>query len=136
MIPNHVPPLAPGCPWADWTRPNVKWCEDNLCEWITTPANTWSNLFYFVAAYMMLCGTNEIAASRQGVSGNAAPIAANLHLFAPATVAVGATSFAYHASYAYAFQVADFWGMFCFAALPFFCGTWGLSLWYIFSPEN
>jgi hypothetical protein len=37
-----------------------------------------------------------------------------LRLFAPASFVVGVSSFAYHASYTYFFQVFDFIGMFCF----------------------
>lgn len=38
-----IPPLPDGCPWSGWTLPNLKWCEDNVCAWVTAPANTWSN---------------------------------------------------------------------------------------------
>ena len=94
----NVPSLPPGSPWAGWTPPNLKWCEDNLAGWITTPANTWSNLAYFVVAYWIW--REARGASRE------------LRAFAPALVLLGAASFAFHASYTFAFQVADFVGMY------------------------
>lgn len=98
-----VPPLPPGCPWSGWALPNLKWCEANLCAWITTPANTWSNLAYLAVAVPM-----------RRAAGNR-PL---LRPFAPAAVAVGISSFVYHASYTYFFQFFDFVGMFLFAGLP------------------
>jgi hypothetical protein len=98
-----VPPLPEGCPWSGFALPNLKWCEDNLCGWITAPANTWSNLAYLGFALPMWQ-----AARGRGF----------LRPFAPASVAVGTTSFVYHASYTFLFQFFDFVGMFLFAALP------------------
>jgi hypothetical protein len=98
-----VPPLPPGCPWSGWALPNLKWCEENLCAWITTPANTWSNLAYLGVAVPMWRATKGHPLLRP---------------FAPAAVAVGVSSFVYHASYTYFFQFFDFVGMFLFASLP------------------
>ena len=37
-------PHGVGCPWHSitetWGAPNVKWCEETLCQWISEPANT------------------------------------------------------------------------------------------------
>ena len=98
-----VPTLPLGCPWSGWALPNLKWCEANLCAWVTTPANTWSNLAYLAVALLM----RRWAGAR--------PL---LRPFAPAAVATGVSSFAYHASYTYFFQFFDFVGMFLFAGLP------------------
>ena len=97
---STVPALPDGCPWSNWARPNLKWCEDNLCAWVTTPANTWSNLLYIVFAVLMW---REAGAERP-----------TLRLFAPASALVGLTSGLYHASYTWFFQIFDFVGMFCF----------------------
>lgn len=102
--PYNVPDLAPGCPWSDWTRPNVKWCEENLCEWVTNPANTWSNLgFIFGGLLMWWLARNNPTRS--------------MRYFGPASVIVGVTSLVYHASYTFALQFADFVGMFVFVFL-------------------
>ena len=97
-------PLQEGCPWADWERPNVKWCEDYVCSWIVTPANTWSNLAYLIAAYLMHVKLN----------GNTKRL---VWLFVPATIMTGLTSFAFHASVSRVFQLFDFFGMFTFIVL-------------------
>jgi len=96
-----VDPLPPGCPWSGWTPPNVDWCEEELCGWIVNPADTWSNLAYVVFA---------VAMARRA-RGRGSDV---LSLFAPASVIVGAFSFAYHASYTYFLQFFDFVGMFLF----------------------
>ena len=99
---HNVPDLEDGCPWAEWTRPNIKYCEHNLCAYITAPSNTWSNLAYIVVAWMVL--------QRGG---------GPMHRwFALALVFVGVTSFMFHASYTLAYQFGDFLGMFAFCALP------------------
>jgi hypothetical protein len=94
-------PLPPGCPWSGWTPPNVDWCEEELCGWIVNPADTWSNLAYVAFGIAMALRAR----------GRSSPV---LSLFAPASVIVGAFSFAYHASYTYFLQFFDFVGMFLF----------------------
>ena len=101
-----APPLPAGCPWSGWTPPNVDWCERELCSWVVNPANTWSNLPYLALGALMFWqarGTGSRALAR----------------FGPASVAVGAFSLVYHASYTWFFQFFDFVGMFlfCFAVL-------------------
>ncbi len=106
-----VPPLQPGCPWSTWARPNLKWCEDNLCAWVTTPANSWSNVSYVLGAALMW--------ARLGGSGGrgGARRRPALRLFPPASLVVGLTSFLYHASYTWFFQLFDFVGMFFFCCV-------------------
>jgi len=94
-----VEPLDPNCPWASWARPNVQWCENNLCAFITTPANTYSNVLYCLFSYRMWMESKKHP---------------SLRMFAVASMIVGLTSAAYHASYSYFFQFFDFVGMFCF----------------------
>ena len=102
--PYNVPELSAGCPWADWSRPNIKWCEENLCAWVTAPANTWSNLAYIVLGLWMWRMARK--------SGKKAML-----LFGPASIVVGVTSLLYHASYTFVFQFGDFVGMFVFIDL-------------------
>ena len=101
-----APPLPPGCPWSGFTPPNLDWCEQELCAWITNPANTWSNLLYVALGWLMWREARR--------DGHAA-----LSLFGPTSIAVGAFSFAYHASYTWMLQFFDFVGMFlfCFTVL-------------------
>ena len=100
------PRLAEGCPWSTWMPPNLAWCEERLCQWIVTPANAWSNLAYIIVAIWLL---SEIRKNREtGV----------LSYYGKATLAVGFTSFLYHASYTFFFQVFDFIGMYLFIFLP------------------
>jgi len=99
-----APPLPPGCPWSQWTPPNVDWCEQELCAWVTNPANTWSNGLYLVLGILMW---HE---ARRRRSRTLAP-------FGPASVCVGLFSLVYHASYTWFFQFFDFVGMFVFLFL-------------------
>ncbi len=100
------PQLAEGCPWSTWMPPNLAWCEERLCQWIVTPANAWSNLAYLVAAAWIAYEVKKRKES--GV----------LKLYAPAALIVGTSSFIYHASYTFFFQVFDFFGMYLFIFLP------------------
>jgi len=96
-----APPLPPGCPWSGFTPPNVDWCEQELCALVVNPADTWSNGVYLVLGVWMWH-----AARRSG--------RADLRWFGPASLAVGAFSLLYHASYTWMLQFLDFVGMFAF----------------------
>lgn len=98
MDPRVVPPLPAACPWSGWTLPDIKHCEANLCAVITAPANTWSNLAYVLAGVYIL--------SRPGPRG-----ALTARGLGPLCLAIGATSFAFHASYTWAGQFLDYAGM-------------------------
>ena len=92
------------CPWYDITEktgaPNIKWCEETLCQWISEPANTWSNLGYLIVAVMiMYFGIKHRHNS-------------NMKQFGPVIFFMGAMSFFYHQSNFYGSQVLDFVGMF------------------------
>ena len=42
------------CPWMQYSRGNFPLCEEALCQWIRQPANTYSNIgFFIVAAYLI-----------------------------------------------------------------------------------
>ncbi|MFP6625661.1 MAG: ceramidase domain-containing protein [Deltaproteobacteria bacterium] len=101
-----VTPLEPGCPWyelSSWALPNINWCEAPRCAWIVEPANTWSNLAFFILALFVW----KRARGRDP----------RLAWFAPAAVLLGAASFIYHASYTFFFQFFDFLGMFVFIGI-------------------
>lgn len=101
-------PHGPQCPWYDITEkvgaPNIKWCEETLCQWVSEPANTWSNLSYlfiaFVIFYLSLKNRHSF----------------NMKIFGPIIFFMGGASFFYHLSNFYGSQVLDFIGMFMFLA--------------------
>jgi len=105
-VPHLAPPLPPGCPWSGFTPPNVNWCEEELCAWIVNPADTWSNLLYLVLGALMW---------REAHRRRSASLAA----FGPASIALGVSSFLFHASYTWMLQFFDYVGMFlfCFCVL-------------------
>lgn len=97
-------PLPPGCPWSGWALPDLKHCEENVCGWITAPADTWSNLAYIAVGLWLW------SRSKREAPGP-------LRWFGPAAVLAGATSFIFHASYTFFFQFFDYVGMFSFICL-------------------
>lgn len=42
------------CFWDGFTQQNYIFCERQLCHWVQQPANTWSNVGYFIAAFLIL----------------------------------------------------------------------------------
>ncbi len=102
---SRVPvPLPAGCPWSGWALPDLKHCEDNVCGWITAPADTWSNLAYIAVGLWLW------SRARREAPGP-------LRWFGPAAVLAGATSFMFHASFTFFFQFFDYVGMFALVCL-------------------
>jgi hypothetical protein len=99
-------PHGPMCPWYEITEktgaPNIKWCEETLCQWISEPANTWSNIGYLIAALLVA----NLAYKNKHNS--------NLKQFGPIIFFMGAMSLFYHLSNFYGSQILDFLGMFLF----------------------
>jgi hypothetical protein len=97
----HANPHAPGCPWhnlaAGLGAPNVKWCEETLCHWLSEPANAISNVSYVIVALIIW---------RQA-RGHAQP-----RRLAMVIALMGVLSAVYHASNVSITQLADFIGMF------------------------
>jgi Ceramidase len=99
--------LSPGCPWwalSELRLPNVDWCELQRCSWIVEPANTWSNLGYVAVGLALLWLARRSASPA-------------LRAFGPAAILVGLCSGIYHASYSFALQILDFFGMYVFCYL-------------------
>lgn len=103
---NYPNPHGPSCPWYDVTEsigaPNLKWCEETLCQWISEPANTWSNLGYLIAGIYTLYLAIKNKESFE------------LKQFGPIIFFMGAMSFFYHLSNFYISQILDFVGMYLF----------------------
>lgn len=103
LYPN---PHAPGCYWYEaaekFGAPNVKYCEETLCQVMSEPANTWSNLsFLFFSLLLVLFHYKKWQTSALK--------------FTPwALLLTGIGSFYYHASNFYISQHLDFTGMYIF----------------------
>jgi hypothetical protein len=99
----YVNPHPPGCFWhgaaEKFGAPNLKWCEETLCQVVSEPANTWSNLSFFVFGAIILYLTRN----KKSKSLKWIPFAYLL---------MGAGSFYYHMSNFYLSQICDFLGMF------------------------
>lgn len=42
------------CPWMQYPRGNFPLCEEALCAWIRQPANTYSNIGFFIVAFYLI----------------------------------------------------------------------------------
>ena len=42
------------CPWSPFTPGSLQFCEEQLCSVITAPAETWTNVLYFVIGFFIL----------------------------------------------------------------------------------
>lgn len=97
----------PGCPWYEinqaWGDPNIKWCEETLCSWISEPANTWSNLGYILVAFFIFWTAKKEKNS-------------SMQLFGVAIFFMGLFSLVYHAANNFVLQVFDFVGMFLYTS--------------------
>lgn len=82
------------CPWDGFAPANLEVCEADLCGWVTQPANTWSNVGFFLAGAWVLR-----AARREG-----RPLAGAVGALA---IATGAGSTAFHATSTLAGQLLD-----------------------------
>lgn len=103
------PTIEPGCPWYElslWGLPDIDWCEASRCSVVVEPANTWSNLFFFVSAIVLWRWSRRHPHEMTA-----------LRWFAPSAFALGLFSFVYHASTTFVLQVFDFLGMFLFLGL-------------------
>lgn len=100
---HYINPHQPNCPWhflAEWSgAPNVKWCEQTLCQWISEPINTWSNVAYFIAAAIIFYQCRSETQKEVKWMG-------------PAMFFMGLFSFIYHMTNSYLTQIFDFIGIF------------------------
>lgn len=101
----YVNPHGHSCPWYPYAElfgaPNIKWCEETLCHWISEPANTWSNGLYLILAFYIFWSASRTKQFE-------------LLWFGPAMFIMGLFSLIYHLSNNYLTQVFDFIGMYLF----------------------
>ena len=102
---EKIKPFGPGCPWYDLQEslgvPNVKWCESTVCSYINEPANTWSNLLFF------MIGTWIIVKNKKSNAWFS-------HYHGVAILWMGILSFIYHATNNFGTQIFDYIGMYLF----------------------
>jgi len=97
--------LPTNCPWSDFLPPTIQFCEKNLCSFITTPSNTFSNLAYIIiGVYLLLQKKDDSNLDR-------------LKLIPISAILTGVMSFLYHASFTLFFQFFDLSAMYLFSAL-------------------
>lgn len=99
-----VQALPPGCPWSIFHPPTIQYCERNLCSIITQPANTLSNLAYFIAGYYL-----NKQNKRNGIY--------YLRYFPIIVILTGIASLLYHASFTFFFQFFDLSAMYLFSSM-------------------
>jgi len=87
--------------WFGWAEATMRYNETWIAGWITQPANSWSNLAYIIVGIALF-------GSAQGRRG---PQDSRL-LLPIAAILVGITSFLYHASSTFFFQVSDLASMY------------------------
>ncbi|MCT4643059.1 MAG: ceramidase [Bacteriovoracaceae bacterium] len=102
---KHPNPHQKMCPWYEsaetFGAPDIKWCEETICHWVSEPANTWSNLLYLVCAFILYKWAKQNGQKE-------------MLWFAPAMFLMGSFSFFYHMSNFYISQAFDFIGMYFF----------------------
>jgi hypothetical protein len=92
-------PSAFICPWSTWESPALVFCEEALCAWIKTPANSWSSLaFGFVGLMIYLSERRMPDKELQG--------------YGLMAVLIGLLSFFYHASLTRLGEIGDLSSMF------------------------
>ena len=111
MMGSNLPnPHPPGCFWYDyaekWGVPDIKYCEETLCQFISEPANTWSNLSFILVGLVIFFRKNKTLGESRFVE-----------LYGLNTIFVGVTSLLYHLSNNFFTQFIDFLGMYAFFGL-------------------
>ncbi|RYZ71234.1 MAG: hypothetical protein EOP09_04940 [Proteobacteria bacterium] len=82
------------CPWSQYRPDTLVFCEERLCAWIVSPAETWSNLLYFVVGFMILLRSRK-SGQRQ------------IRALGWLSLAIGLSSGLYHASHLYWTETLD-----------------------------
>jgi hypothetical protein len=103
---SYQNPHALGCFWhlptENMGAPNIKWCEETLCQIISEPANTWSNIGYLIFGLIII------------FQGKRSHHSFSLKHLGFIIFFMGLMSGVYHLSNFYPSQLLDFIGMFFF----------------------
>ena len=90
------------CPWENWSPASVRFCEEQLCAWVTQPANTYSNIFFLIAGFFIVRHfPRHWMMLILGFSSGALAVASGM----------------FHASSTFFFEIFDMLGMYCIAAI-------------------
>ena len=89
----------PICPWMQYPRGNFPLCEEAVCEWIRQPANTFSNVGFFILGAFLIY-LYSVKRSSHGLG------------FGICTILIGTASFIAHATGAKLFSFIDFAAIF------------------------
>ncbi len=90
------------CPWDGWAPASLRFCEQQLCAWVTQPANTYSNIFFLIAGVFIIRRfPRHWFIAILGFSSGALAVASGL----------------FHASSTFFFEIFDMLGMYCIAAI-------------------
>ncbi len=87
------------CPWSSFEKGSFPLCESRLCEWISQPSNTYSNIAFLVVGLILL----YLFFSKKSLNGLS---------FGLCTLYIGLSSFLAHASGARLFGFFDFAAIF------------------------
>lgn len=96
------------CFWDGYEKNNYLFCEEQLCSFITEPANTWSNIAYLIIAILIL-KQKEVTNSR----------IKNLFFAATFSLFIGSTLF---------HMTSTYWGKFIDVSTMFFVSMTALTL--------
>ncbi|MBC7386079.1 MAG: hypothetical protein H7301_07970 [Cryobacterium sp.] len=94
------------CPWSKWRPGTLRFCESHVCSWIVTPAETWSNIGYFLVAFYLLYRGWKIRRDNQGALRT---IPFRFGIYALITAVC---STLYHSSQTFIFETFDLTAMF------------------------
>jgi hypothetical protein len=87
------------CPWMQHPRGSFPLCEEALCQWIRQPANTYSNIGFFIFAFLLI----YLYVKKQSVNGLG---------FGICSIFIGCASFLAHSSGTKIFGFFDFAAIF------------------------
>jgi len=92
------------CPWSGFAPATIKFCERELCGWITQPANTWTNIGFILVGFWIIRRAKEWRTPALVWLGHSAWV-------------MGLGSALFHASGTFLFEAWDLLGMFFISGL-------------------
>jgi hypothetical protein len=105
--------MIDACPFADFQPATLRFCEERLCAWVAEPANTWSNVGFFLVGPLIVWRARR---ERRPLAGLLGPIA----------LLTGLASVLFHATATLLAQLLDLSAMYLETGLFI---TSGLARW-------